>query len=328
MHEILLAVLLVGLLLVAAKIDEKGFVSADNQQSFFFNVWDLALLSIPMTFIIITGGIDLSVGATMGLASVTLGMLNKLAGWPIGWAAAAAVAVGLLCGLVNGIFITRVKVHPLIVTLATLSAYRGLAEGLSLGVAAMMKVKSVYSGFPEGFTGLGQNALLAGSDPSHVPLYALSAAGWLFIGAAIVAAVVLAKTPFGRTLYASGFNEKAARYSGLRVDRAKMAIYGFSGLMAGIAAINYSAFNDSAQANVGTGIELDVITAVVLGGTSIFGGRGRIIGTVLGVALIHETREFVSWHFHQNELVRVVLGGLLIVAVAANALLVRKSVRS
>ncbi len=159
-------------------------------------------------------------------------------------------------------------------------------------------------------------------------VFALSTAGWLFIATAIAAAVVLAKTPFGRTLYASGFNEKAARYSGLRVDRAKLVIYGLSGLMAGVAAINYSAFNDSAQANVGTGIELDVITAVVLGGTSIFGGRGRIIGTVLGVALIHETREFVSWHFHQNELVRVVLGGLLIVAVAANALLVRKSVRS
>jgi rhamnose transport system permease protein len=327
LHEILLAVLLVGLMLYAAKVDTKGFVEGANQQSFLFNVWDLALLAIPMTFIIITGGIDLSVGSTMGLASVVLGMLYKLAGWPIGAAATAAVGAGLLCGLLNGIFVTKVRVHPLIVTLATYSAYRGLAEGLSLGFAAMLKVKSVYSLFPERFTWLGQHAFFAGSDPRNPPIYAMSLAGWIFVAGAIVAAIVLAKTPFGRTLYAIGHNETAARYSGLKVDRVKLAIYGLSGLVAGLVAVNYSAFNDSAQASVGSGLELDVITAVVLGGTSIFGGRGRIIGTVLGVALIHETREFVSWHYHENELVRVVLGALLIVAVAANALLGRKSVR-
>jgi rhamnose transport system permease protein len=327
LHEILLAVLLIALLLFAAKVDHKGFVTGPKQESFLFNVWDLALLSIPMTFIIITGGIDLSVGSTMALAAVTLGSLNKLAGWPIGAAAAAAVGVGLLCGLLNGIFVTRVRVHPLIVTLATFSAYRGLAEGISLGLGAMYKSSSVYSLFPESFTRLGQHALLAGSDPRNPPVYAMSIAGWLFVAGTIAAAIVLAKTRFGRTLYAIGHNETAARYSGLKIDRVKLLIYGLSGMVAGVAAINYCAYNDSAQANVGTGIELDVITAVVLGGTSIFGGRGRIIGTLLGVALIHEAREFVSWHYHQNELVRVVLGALLIVAVAANALLERKSLR-
>jgi rhamnose transport system permease protein len=113
----------------------------------------------------------------------------------------------------------------------------------------------------------------------------------------------------------------------MKVDRAKLAIYTFSGLMAGLATINYSGRNNNARAAIGEGIELDVITAVVLGGTSIFGGRGRIIGTVLGVALIHETREFVSFHFKQNELIRVVLGALLLIAVAANALLTRRSGR-
>ena len=328
LHEILLAALVIALLLVAHKIDAKHFTSAANQQAFLFNVWDLALLSLPMTFIVITAGIDLSVGSTMALASVTLGMLHKLAGWPIPAAAAAALAVGLLCGLLNGFFITKIRVHPLIVTLATLSLYRGLAEGLSLGISAALHVNAVYSNFPASFTRLGQKALLAGADPANPPLYALAPIGWIFLAAAPFAAVCLAKTPFGRTVYATGFNETAARFSGLRVDRAKLIIYSLSGLTAAVVALHYSAYNDSAQASVGTGIELDVITAVVLGGTSIFGGRGRILGTLLGVALIHETREFVSWHFHQNELVRIVLGALLITAVAANALLARKSDRT
>jgi rhamnose transport system permease protein len=320
----LLAVLLVAMMVAAGIVDKKGFVSASVQQGLFFNVWDLALLALPMTLIIITGGIDLSVGSAMALASVTMGMLHQVAHWPIGLAAAAALVVGTLCGLLNGIFIAKVKVHPLIVTLATFSAFRGLAEGLSLGISSMMGARPVFSDFPAGFTAIGQNALLAGNDPRHPPIYALSPAGWLFIASALVLAVVLAKTPLGRSLYAIGHNEKAARYSGIRVDRVKILIYTLSGAMAGVVALNYTAYNNTAQASVGEGIELDVITAVVLGGTSIFGGRGRIIGTVLGVALIHETREFVSWHYHQNELVRVVLGGLLIVAVAANALLARK----
>jgi rhamnose transport system permease protein len=325
LHEILLGLLLIAVLLVAARIDTKGFISASTQQSLTFNVWDMALLALPMTLIIITGGIDLSVGSTMALASVTLGLLNKLAGVPIWPAAAAAVVVAVLCGLLNGFFITRIRVHPLIVTLATYSAFRGLAEGLSLACAAVFRSQPVYDHFPAAFTALGTHAFFAGENIWNPPLYALSAAGWLFFGAALFLGITLAKTPFGRTLYAIGHNETAARYSGLRVDRAKIALYTLSGLMAGLVALNYTAYNDSAQASVGNGIELDVITAVVLGGTSIFGGRGRIIGTVLGVALIHETREFVSWHFHQNELVKVVLGVLLIFAVAANALLSRRS---
>jgi len=255
-------------------------------------------------------------------------MLHKLAHWPIPAAAGAALLVGLLCGFVNGLFITKTRVHPLLVTLATLSLYRGLAEGLSLGISAALHVNPVYSNFPESFTHLAQHALLAGPNPASPPIYALAPMGWLFLLAAPLAALLLAKTPFGRTLYATGFNETAARFSGLRVDRAKLLIYSLSGLTAAIVALNYCAYNDSAQASTGTGIELDVITAVVLGGTSIFGGRGRILGTILGVALIHETREFVSWHFHQNELVRIVLGALLILAVASNALLTRKSSRS
>src|SRR6185312_15993051 len=118
--------------------------------------------------------------------------------------------------------VTKVRVHPLIVTLATYSAFRGLAEGLSLGLGASYKTSSVYSKFPESFTAVGQKALLAGADPWHPPLYALSVAGWVFIVAALMLGVVLAKTPLGRSLYAIGHNETAAKYSGMRVDRIKL----------------------------------------------------------------------------------------------------------
>ncbi len=276
----------------------------------------MAILALPMTFIIITGGIDLSVGSTMALAAVTLGMLHK-AGCPIVLAALMAVVVGLVCGLVNGLFITRVRVHPLIVTLATYSAFRGLAEGMSL--------PEVYKDFPQFFRNLGTDPLFV--RPESTALWAMPAAGWFFLAAALVGGVILAKTTFGRSVYAIGFNENAARYSGIRVSRVKLVLYGMSGLAAGLVAVNYCSLRNNAQASVGTGRELEAITAVVLGGTSIFGGRGRIIGTLLGVALIHETREFVDWYWNRSELVPLVLGSLLIISVAANALLNRKSSR-
>jgi rhamnose transport system permease protein len=316
-HEILLAVVLLALLLVARHVDA-AFVSVAAQQGLYSHVWDLAILALPMTLIIITGGIDLSIGSTMALVSVTLGILYKDHAWPLAAACAAAMLVGALCGLVNGVFIAKVRVHPLIVTLATFSAYKGLAEGISSA--------RIYSGFPNAFVALGTHALLA--DPARPRLYHLPAAGWFFVAAALAAAVVLARAPFGRSLYAMGFNETAARFSGIKVDRIKLLIYTLSGLFAALVSINFSALRDTAKAGVGAGMELDVITAVVLGGTSIFGGRGRILGTLLGVALIHETREFVSWHYNKAEWVPLVIGSLLIVAVAANALLTRKSLRN
>ena len=141
----------------------------------------------------------------------------------------------------------------------------------------------------------------------------------------VLGVVYLHMTVAGRRNYAIGGNEEAARFSGLPFDGVKLLTYTLSGLAAGIVALYHTARYNNAQADVGMGIELDVITAVVLGGTSIFGGRGRIIGTILGVVLIHETREFVGWHFHQEEWVKFVLGALLLGAVTLNALFTRRS---
>jgi rhamnose transport system permease protein len=299
-HEAALAVLLCGLMGAAAWVDP-AFVQPATQLELASHMWEMALLALPMTLIIITGGIDLSVGSAMALCAVTLGLTYE-AGAPVWIGVLLALVVGVAAGLLNGWFVASVRVHPLIVTLATLSAFRGIAEGVSLA--------RPISGFPEGF------GKLSGATIVGLPL-----PGLLFAAAVAVVAVMLAKTPFGRGVYAIGHNEAASRFSGIRVARVKLLLYTFSGLTAAVAAVLFVSRRNTAKADVGTGMELDVITAVVLGGTSIFGGRGTIIGTLLGVLLIHEAREFVSWRWNSDELNLIVVGTLLIAAVLLNSLL-------
>jgi rhamnose transport system permease protein len=299
-HEAGLSALLGVLLLVAGRLDP-AFLSLPTQVELSTHVWELALLALPMTLIIITAGIDLSVGSAMALCAVALGLAYE-AGLSPWLGAALALLVGGAAGALNGIFIAWVRVHPLIVTLATLSAFRGIAEGISLG--------RPISGFPESFAILGRGSLLG------LPL-----PGLLFLVAAAAAALLLARSALGRAIYAIGHNETACRFSGIAVDRVKLLLYTLSGMAAGLAAVIFVARRNTAKADVGTGIELDVITAVVLGGTSIFGGRGRIFGTLLGVLLIHETREFMSWRWNKDEWNLIVIGILLILSVLLNALL-------
>ena len=299
-HEVVLAVLLVGLMVVAGIMDPR-FVQPRRQLLLSTHVWELALLALPMTFIIVTGGIVLSVGAIIALSGVVLGLAYE-AGINIWLCCALALATGTTAGALNGVFVSLVRVHPLIVTLATLSAYRGVAEGISAG--------RPLSGFPDNFAWLGRG------DIGGVPVAAI-----LFAVAAVIAGVVMWKTPFGRSLYAMGYNETATRFSGIKTRKIKFVLYTLSGFTASVAAVLLVGRRNTAKADIGAQMELDVITAVVLGGTSIFGGRGRIVGTVLGVLLIHETKEFVSWHFHNDPLIPLVVGVLLIVAVLLNAAL-------
>lgn len=303
-HEVVLVGLLGGLVALAAVVDP-AFLGMQAQVELSTHLWEMALIAIPMTLIIITAGIDLSVGSIMALCAVVLGLTFEAGISP--WIGAAlAIVTGIGAGALNGVFVARVKVHPLIVTLATLAAFAGIAEGISLG--------RPISGFPASFIALSQASL-----------FGMPISGALFIGLALVAAVVLARTPLGRSLYAIGHNETAARFSGISTDRIKLLLYTLSGTAAGLAAVIYVARRNTAKADIGQDMGLDVITAVVLGGTSIFGGRGHIFGTVLGLVLIHLTREFVSWHWNRNELNLVVIGLLLIFAVLFNRILSQKS---
>jgi rhamnose transport system permease protein len=193
----------------------------------------------------------------------------------------------------KGLLISRFGIHPVIITLATYAAFRGIAEGVSQGVS--------YSQFGEAFGSLARSTWLGMPLP-----------GYIFLGFAVASAVLLARTPSGRFLYAMGHNERAARFSGVPVDRLKFTLYAASGLLAGLATLIYVSRFDTAKADSGTGIELDVITAVVLGGTSIFGGRGNILGTSLGLLLIHEAKLFVGRYWRIDELRSILVGLLLI----------------
>ena len=305
-HETVLFAALVALMIVAGVVEPR-FVQPATQIELSRHLWEIALLAAPMMLIILTAGIDLSVGSNMALCAVTLGLLYER-GVSVWLAAAAALLVGAGGGLINGVFVARLRVHPLIVTLATFSAYRGIAEGISLG--------RPISGFPKSFGALAQGTF------SGLPLPA-----WMFFLLVAACALMLTKTPTGRFLYAIGHNETACRFGGIPVERIKVLLYGFAGLMAGVAALVFVARRNTAKADVGTGIELDAITAVVLGGVSIFGGRGNVGGLLLGLLLIHETREFVSWHWNNDELITVVLGALLIGSVLLNSLLARRGPR-
>ena len=293
-HELVLAILLIGLMISAATV-MPNFVSLKSQLILSKHLWEIAILSLGMTLIIITGGIDLSVGSAMGMCAVAFGITFSTTESLVA-SCAACLVVGFLGGVINGLLISKLRLHPLIVTLATYAAFRGIAEGVSQGRS--------YSQFGTAYSQLARGTLLG------VPL-----PGFVFVALAILFAVILGFTPSGRFIYSIGHNEKASKFSGVSVDRIKLFLYTTSGVLAGLATLVYISRFDTAKADAGIGYELDVITAVVIGGTSIFGGRGNIAGTVLGLLLIHETKLFVGRYWRIDELKSVLVGILLIVSI-------------
>ena len=297
-HELVLAVLVAVVFIVAGSLEPR-FVRPATQVRLAGETWALALIALPMTLIIITAGIDLSVGAATALCAVVLGLAAE-AGAPVWLAIALALLTGTAGGALNGTLVAWLRVHPLIVTLATLAAFRGIAMALTRG-------RTIQS-FPPDF------GRIAGETFLGLPLPM-----WLFIAAALAAAVFLTRAPGGRFLYAMGHNETAARFSGVPVRRIKLGLYTLSGFTAGVGAVLLASRYEQAKADFATGLELEVITAVVLGGVSIFGGRGNVLGVVLGIVLVHVCQKFVTWHWRRSELNALVIGGLLIGAVLVNS---------
>jgi rhamnose transport system permease protein len=303
-HETLLAIILVVALIGLGAFNNR-FLTVDNLLNQGRLMTEIGLIALPMTFIIITGGIDLSVGAIVGLSAVMLGYSWKTFGFPLPVAILFALFIGGLAGFVNGFVITRVKVPPLIMTIATLALYRGLAEGVS-------QAHSVR-GYPEWFYVLGQG------DVYGVPTQLL-----ILIGLIVVAGVALDRTTFGRTLYAIGANETAARFSALNVDRTKLVIYTLSGLASGLAAVVLVSRVTTTRMDMGLGYELDVIAAVVLGGTSIFGGSGTIWGTVIGLVMIQLLKNGLALTGVKGDATIVVIGVALILSVLIASSLQRR----
>ena len=271
---------------------------------------EIGLLALALTPIIITGGIDLSVGSMMGLAAVVLGALWRDAHLPMAVAIALTLCVGALGGLLNALIITRLNFPPLIVTLGTFSLFRGVAEGLTRGIEN-------YSGFSRGFLFLGQG-YVGGLVPTQLFILAAAAAlCWWW----------LQRTAYGRSLYAIGFSAEGARYAGIPVRSRLTLIYVLSGLASSLAAVVYVAHLGQAKSDAGTGYELMAITAVVLGGASIFGGRGTVLGTLLGLFGIVILQNGLRLSSQPAELAGILTGVLLVATILLDRLSTRARTR-
>jgi rhamnose transport system substrate-binding protein len=259
---------------------------------------ELGLLALALTPVIITGGIDLSVGSMMGLSAVVFGSLVMDWHWPIPAAIVVTLLIGCVGGALNGLLVAEFKIPPLIVTLGSFSAFRGIAEGITHGAVN-------YSGFANSFLFLGQGYVLG--VPAQLPILLI----------AIVAyAVLLHRSVIGRGLYAIGFAGNGARYAGISVARHVGLVYFLSGLAASVAAIIYVAHLGQAKSDAGTGYELDAITAVVLGGASVAGGRGTILGTVLGLFSISILQNGLHLAALPSELTGILTGTVLVLTIA------------
>lgn len=295
------------LLVLAAEIAifsglSQNFLTAANFMEVVRLSVELGLLALALTPVIITGGIDLSVGSMMGLCAVTFGSLVMGWHWPIVAAAIATLLIGCIGGALNGVLIAEFKIPPLIVTLGSFSAFRGIAEGITHGAVN-------YSGFPKAFLFLGQGYVFG--VPSQLPVLLIAILGY---------AVLLHRSVIGRGLYAIGFAGEGARYAGIPVARRIGLVYFLSGFAASVAAIIYVAHLGQAKSDAGIGYELDAITAVVLGGASVAGGRGTILGTVLGLFSISVLQNGLHLAALPSELTGILTGAVLVLTIALDRL--------
>ena len=296
--ETALVVLLVAVGLVGEQTSP-GFLTGRNLFYLGLDVGEIALMALPLTMIIVAGEIDLSIASILGLASALLGWLWD-AGWPLELIFPAVLVAGALAGAVNGVLVTRLGLPSLAVTIGTLALYRGLAFVI-LGDQAV-------ADFPASYTKYGTTPIPGTSIPYPIALFAVLA---------VVFGVVLHATPFGRSVFAIGANQEAAFFSGIRVRRAKFLLYVASGAMSALAGIVFTLRFASARADNGAGLELAVVAAVLLGGVSIFGGKGTLGGVVAAVFLLGGIRSALILNDVSNDILNVVTGLLLIGSVIA-----------
>jgi rhamnose transport system substrate-binding protein len=290
--------LLIALEMAVFSLTAANFLTTGNAAEVARLSVEVGLLALAQTCVIVTGGIDLSVGSMMGLSAILFGVLWHDAGLPVGVSILLTLCLGAAGGFFNAFLITRLQTLPLIVTLGTLSVFRGLAEGITEGVRN-------FTGFPASFLWFGQGYWLGFIPPQAILLAAAAVAYW----------VLLERSIIGRALSAIGYSGEGARYAGVPVRSRLSLVYTLSGLTASAAAIIYVAHLGQAKSDAGTGYELMAITAVVLGGTSIFGGKGSITGTILGllaIVLLQNGLRLSDW---PAELAGVLTGVMLIAAI-------------
>jgi ribose/xylose/arabinose/galactoside ABC-type transport system permease subunit len=289
------------------------FLRADNLDKLAKNTSFFAIMAVGATLVIIAGGIDLSVGSMYCLAAVCGAMFLQRfgpqgagAGASPGWVVPAAIVlclgVGALCGLLNGLGVVLLRVHPFVITLGTMAIYRG--------VAFVMTKAQAYTHFPAAFTD-GLIRYEVGHNLYPVPMT-------IMVAVTVLAALYLKFTVTGRQVFAIGGNEQAARYSGLPVERVKLKVYAFSGLMAGVAAMIMLGYYGAASSDAGKGYELDVIAAAVVGGASLAGGRGSAWGALLGALVIQMINNGIIILDIDQNYSQIIIGAVIVVAVVVD----------
>ncbi len=271
----------------------------------------VGIAAMGMTFIIISGGIDLSVGSAIALASVAVALALR-AGWPLPLAVGVALATGAACGLYNGVLITALRLPPFIATLGTLGFYRGVAKWIS----DSMPVSAPTHGL--------ENWVRPVPLQEWLPF---APGVWLMLGLGVFLVAVLRYTVLGRYTFAIGSNEATARLCGIRVPRVKVYIYMLAGLMVGLAGLMQFARLTQGDPTVAIGLELDVIAAVVIGGGSLAGGQGSIVGTLVGAFLMAYLRNRCTVLGWPNFVQEMIVGHIIIIAVAVDQWRVRRTER-
>jgi ribose transport system permease protein len=288
------------LLFVVFSIASPYFFTFDNVIGIFLATAVNGLLALGVTFVIITGGIDLSIGTVMTLASVMAGVFITFWGLPVPLGILAGLATGALCGLINGVIIAKLNMPPFVATLGMLY----VAKGLSLVISGL---KPIYFDETPAYRMIAMGSIVPGIEIPNAVL--------VLFGAAIIASLILTQTVLGRYTFALGSNEEATRLSGVNTGTWKIIVYTLGGVFAGLAGVVVSARINSAQPSLGQGYELDAIAAAVIGGTSLSGGEGTILGTIIGAFIISTLNNGLRILSVPQEWQIVITGVILILAV-------------
>jgi rhamnose transport system permease protein len=296
---------LLALVYVWARGSIAGFEGELTLYYLFLDNAPILLIALPMTLVIVTGEIDLSVASVVGLSSVVLGLLHQDVGLSIPLAAIIAMVVGAACGAVNGFLVAYVRLPSLAVTIGTLALFRGVAVG-ALGTTAKTEFDSTW-------TDLAKQRIVEGQPYPWVLVPFLV----LLVGFGLL----LHFSPFGRGVYEIGLNDEAARFTGVDVARTKFWLFVLAGAVSALAGAYYTLRYGSARGDNATGLELQVIAAVLLGGVSIFGGRGAIHGVVAGVLLIGVLASALRLEGSTVNVINIVIGTLLVLSVISTRVL-------
>jgi len=306
-HQRLLAFTSLVILLIAFSLASPNFMQTSNMIAILQATSVNGVLAVAATLVIITGGIDLSVGTLMTFTAVIAGVVLTYAGLPLPLGVIAAIAAGALCGLCSGTFIAKMKIPPFIATLGMML----ILKGLSLVISG---TRPIYFNDTPGFDQISRGSLIGELIPAlPIPNGVLI----LFLVAGATA-YILGRTVLGRYTFALGSNEEAVRLSGVNTDRWKIAVYALAGGICGIGGLLIASRLNSAQPALGLGYELEAIAAVVIGGTSLAGGRGTILGTLIGALIMAVLTNGLRVLSVAQEWQTVVTGAIIILAVYAD----------